>query len=261
MVSLTQENSYNSSQSTHNTSIVLDVSLSMNVLDGDDSQLSRLTVAKQSIQQILQNVPGKFGLTIFSWEAQRILPLTWDTQLFLTFLSGVNRENVSEGGTDISSAISNAIYDFVDDNSGSIVLFTDGGESDFSDIPQIRKRLQEKKLQLYIIGVGTEAWWYIINGRDVFGRTMYKTYNGQRVVAKLQESWLKNLAKQLDGIYYHVSDISDGMLFENISEHSPENTEFSETLFWSFLAFGFWVYFLWHICMHKYIFWYRVWKK
>gem|GEM_PF-5868884 len=68
----------------------------MNVWDGNSDEESRLKVVKQKITNIVSTLPHNFALTIFSGTPQRIIPLTSDNGLFLTFLSGVQRENVSE---------------------------------------------------------------------------------------------------------------------------------------------------------------------
>lgn len=242
-----------------NVSIVLDVSLSMNVLDGDREGNSRLGASKKKIQDIVTKIPGKVWLTIFSWSAERIIPHTSDKGLFITFLAWLDRENVSEGGTSIEIALENAILDFTDEKSGYIILFTDGGEHEWKNLSVIKKSLTRQNITPTIIWVGTQEGWYIPYSQDVFWRIHYKMYDGKKVVSSLWEKWLQSLAKQLWGKYYHISDNID---IESITDTTNISQKIgTRSIWWGYIAFALWLYFLIHIYIYKNIFWYKIWKK
>ena len=67
--------------------VMLDVSQSMLVYDMPD-QMQRLDTAKQLIRDLVMNFPqARWGLGIFAGEAQGVLPLTDDLDVFMTFLA------------------------------------------------------------------------------------------------------------------------------------------------------------------------------
>jgi hypothetical protein len=71
----------------YHTTFVLDVSLSMNTYDGNEQKQSRLSVAKNAIQDIIKSSTHEFGLTVFSGSPERVIPHTSGRGIFLTFLS------------------------------------------------------------------------------------------------------------------------------------------------------------------------------
>lgn len=259
-ISLNQQNPANTNNPFH-TTIVLDVSLSMNVLDGDMSSSTRLDASKRKIEEIVAYLPHDFWLTVFSGDAQRVIPHTADTSLFLTFLSGVDRENVSEGGTDILWALADASNDFLEENTWNIIVFTDGGEENLENIQEVWKELEEKGIQLFIVGVGSKQGGNIPYARDAFGRVLYKTYNWERVVSELNEKALQSLTRKLGWEYIHLPDLQNLSTFDTwVWGGNQSKFSFSQLLIVLSLASVFWMYFLAHIVIYKY---YNipVWKK
>jgi len=253
--SLTQ-GSYKNKDRWH-TTIVLDVSHSMNVTDWDKNGSSRLDVAKRKIQEIVSEVPHKYGLTVFSWSPQRIIPHTQDLGLFLTFLQWVDRGNVSQWGTDIELALQEATQDFIDENSGNIILFTDGWERASEDIADLRNVLKDTQVQVTIVGVGTKSWWPIVVGRDIFGRASYANENWTAVISRLWEANLKSLAKKIWGNYIHIDTFIPEQIWE--VSHNRSFYYFSwTTMRYVIGAFACWMYFLVFLYIHIHIW---IWRK
>ncbi|MDA9128996.1 VWA domain-containing protein [Candidatus Gracilibacteria bacterium] len=188
-----------------NIAFVLDVSESMQVRDMSGN--SRLEVAKQKILQTLQENPGaEFSLSIFAGESQRVLPFTQDISLIATFLSGIDSENLTKQGTEISLALEDALISFGTDKTGTLVMITDGADDSVLLETELRESLGEQNLDIKIVGVGTEDGGNILEGIDPFGRPIYKTYQGQLVVSNLNDFGLKVLAGDVGGKYYDISE-------------------------------------------------------
>lgn len=232
----------------YHTTFVLDVSLSMNTYDGNEQKQSRLSVAKNAIQDIIKSSTHEFGLTVFSGSPERVIPHTSGRGIFLTFLSWVDRRNVAEGGTNISLAIEEAILDFQTGESGNIIVLTDGGDEDIGGLESLSRVLSERNISLFIVWVGTESGDFVPQWVDDFGRIVYKLYKWQKVLSQLDVKGLNNLATKLWAEYYHVSEISRVDIWSDILDNSAVKS----SVWWSILlGFLFWLYFLWGLIYHK----------
>ncbi len=230
------------------TTFVLDVSLSMNTYDGNNQKQSRLTVAKDAIQEIIKGSTHEFGLTVFSGSPERIIPHTSDRGIFLTFLSWVDRRNVAEGGTNISLGIEEAILDFQTGESGKIIVFTDGGDEDIGRLEVLSIALSERNISLFIVWVGTESGDFVPQWVDDFGRIVYKLYKWQKILSQLDTKGLSELATRLWAEYLDISDIET----IDISSGSSNNSPLRSRVWWSILlGFLFWLYFLGGLIYHK----------
>lgn len=170
--------------------LVLDVSQSMNVRDIWGS--ARIDTAKQYIRELLSEyIWYNFSLNIFAWESQRVLPFTNDAWLIATFLQGLDSNNLTKQGSNIEIAFRDALDSFPDDASGSIVFFTDGDEDDINVSRDTLEALEKRRIDTYIVGIGTLEWWYIPTF-DTFNP--YKTYLWETVVVWLNREWLKKLS-------------------------------------------------------------------
>ena len=226
------ERTKNDEETHQSVAFVLDVSQSMKVedIDGD----SRLQRAKKYIAEMLQNSPGiEASLTVFAGDSMRILPFTQERDLFLTFLGEVDEHNVSKQGTRIDLALEDALQNFYEKKNGTIVLLSDGGDEKIMLSSTLKDTLQESNLDIYIVGVGTQKWWYIPTG-DIF--SPYKIYAGKPVISKLEEASLQDIADQVWWSYLSFQKIPD---FQSVSGASQLGVSF-----WIFAAFIFWGIFL-----------------
>ena len=175
---------------------VLDVSKSM--LVQDIWTQTRLAWAKQKIVEILSQYRGiSASLSIFAGESLRILPFTPDAGIFQTFLLSLGSDNLSKQGTNIDIALEDALKAFGDESTGTIIVLTDGDEDTIEIREQTKTLLEKQQVDIIIIGLGTQEWWYIIEGRDPFWQAMYKSYRGERVVARLNRDGLRKLARNI----------------------------------------------------------------
>lgn len=181
---------------------MLDVSQSMNVQDMQWN--TRLAAAKQKIfESMSQNIWYEFALSIFAGESQRVLPFTQDISLFVTFLRWIDSNNLMVQWTDINTALIDAVTNFNVDQSGNIIILTDGDEDKISLDTGIIEILGQQDIWISIIGIWTQEWWPIPSG-NIFNP--YKTYNWKRVQVWLNSWGLKTLAKKLWWKYYDFDD-------------------------------------------------------
>lgn len=172
--------------------ICLDVSSSMNTMDMDGE--SRLTVAKRSIIQLLNNLKGeRVSVVIFANEATTRLPLTMDYGAAKIFVQEIETEMITNQGTNIGAALEMAKLQFVDSESGHAVLvITDGEDHEQLWREQVRA-YAEKEIELSYFGIGTERGG-LIPLDPSNPNSGYKRSGGSAVVSRLDVNGLKRMA-------------------------------------------------------------------
>ena len=226
---------------------VLDVSKSMNVYDFEYEwqQVSRLQASKLAIQEIVQNnLQNRYWLVVFAWEAVSVSPLTYDRDIFLSFLSSVDYRNLWEQWTNLWDAYLSAIKRVESPESSLLVLISDGWDE---EVQWINNRTQ--KIQSSIYGIGTKNWWEIISWTDVFWRPQYETYNWERVIVWLNETNLKKLAREVNADYETINDFNDlDELTQTIASIETKDIEIgwqeSSKSYLRILSLVFWVVFM-----------------
>lgn len=198
---------------------VLDVSKSMNVADikWNNWNYMRLQFAKKAISDfVLNHQNNRYWLIIFAWDAKSSLPLTTDLNLFLTFLKNADYKNFENQWSSFSEAIKLAENRLLasDDKQKAVILFSDGGEDEDKISPKI-KDLISKNSKYFIIWVGSENWWKIILGQDVFWNFTFQKYNWADLIAKLNEKNLQKLAEITSWKYLKMEKIQDLEKIEN----------------------------------------------
>lgn len=212
----------NSTTTWTNIVFALDVSKSMNALDFNDwnSVFSRLIAAKNFIADFITKNPwNKYSLVVFAWDVERVLPFTTDADLFVTMLSAVDENNVTKQWTDLQDAIKNGYKNFnSDDNFWSLVLISDWGDEESINLNDL-KDLKNDKIKLLVVWVGSTSWANIPIWQDPFWQIMYKTYNGEKVVTKLNESSLKEVANYFSWEYYNLDKLSKTSNLESLLDN------------------------------------------
>ncbi len=139
--------------------VLLDVSLSMNAENPAPTRLER---ARQKIQSLLDKCPAdRFGLIAFAGEATVMCPLTLDHGYFRTILDAVSTDTLSVEGTDITTALQEALNVFEEDarrypeqdrDNRAVILISDG-EQTAGDAPAMARRIASYA-RIYTIGIG-----------------------------------------------------------------------------------------------------------
>ena len=244
-----------------NIAFVIDVSTSMNALDFVEWQISRLQMVKVIISDYIDAYPNnKYALDAFSWEAVKVLPFTTDTWIYETFLSWVGASSISQTWTDIQKALYSTVSHFTEDQGGwLIVLFTDGGDESIWDISELEDILKEKNIQVLIVWIWSKTWNHIPVWTDFFGRVVYKTYQWQKVVTRLNSSELSSLAKEVwkyieitqqedrKELYKQIESTAEKISFDINTEHRQ-----NFSIVFVFVATVFWILFLVGILLSKY---------
>ena len=143
----------------HDLLFVLDVSESMLAEVPEPNRLER---AKQKIDSIVERSPGnRYGLIVFSGEAELMCPLTLDQGYFRTVLSAVDTDSISLEGTDLSLALERAIEVYTDQieltgesisGAQAIILVSDGEQLEGDGVRLAKEA--GKLARVHVIGVG-----------------------------------------------------------------------------------------------------------
>lgn len=194
----------------------LDVSESMNATDREiqGNQTNRLTLAKNMIQTYVQENPqNRYGLVIFAGEAFVSTPLTLDEHAFLTFLEGIDTNDVAHQGTNLAEALKASIERFhaqdADKRGKAIILMSDGGEEENGNYQNFTHIAKQEGIIVYTIGIGGTKPVPIPEGVDLFGHQSFKTYQGETVLTKLNEKPLQTIANMTQGTYHRADSTQD----------------------------------------------------
>lgn len=251
---------------------VLDVSKSMKALDFNilKKEISRLDYAKRFISDFIVNYrENNYWLNIFAWEILEVLPLTSDISLFNTVLSWITSENLSKNWTDVYSAIESSLSFFdSDNNSGLIVILSDGWDDEkLWNFDKIDALLKEKNLSLAVVWIWNKQGSYIPTWIDVFWKISYKTYKGKKVLTKLNEIGLRNLASDLSWKYYTLDKNSSLNEIQNNINSSIEKIIITKDIlsrqnlerYFIFLSFICFLLYLFYPFLNKINL--KIWKK
>lgn len=190
--------------------ILIDTSKSMLAEDIKPNRLSR---AQKIIEGIIDQLDGdRIGIIPYSSSAYIQMPLTDDYDLARMFLDVIDTDMIGGGGTNAGSAISLAGASF-EKASGSdrvIIILSDGEEYNTNSV-DVLKGLQDEKMKVYTIGIGTEKGSLIpvYDTSDKVRIDYKKDSNGEYVSSRLNSEALKELAAFGNGAYYQASVTGD----------------------------------------------------
>ena len=219
--------------------MALDVSTSMLAMD---LKPNRLEAAKAVAQDFVkQRINDRIGIVVFAGESFTQCPLTTDHKVLVNLFGDI-KTGLIKDGTAIGMGLATSVNRIKDSEAKSkvIILLTDGvnNQGDISPITaaEIAKTFG---IRVYTIGVGTmgEAP-YPVN--TPFGQQV------QNMEVKIDETTLKQIAKDTDGAYFRATDNSQ--LAEiyldidklekskiDVQEFRSENEEF---LFFALIGLG-----------------------
>ena len=178
--------------------ICLDVSNSMNTKDADGA--SRLEASKRALGQLVNKLSGeRIGICVFAGSAFVQLPLTMDYHAAKLFVQEIETDMVSSQGTNINEAlkVSNEMFTKLKTSKG-IFMLTDG-EDHIGLEDSILGVLRDKKVEISILGIGSENGGPVPIDTKRPGLGYKKNTNGEQVISKLNQGFIKSLAEQLNG--------------------------------------------------------------
>ncbi|MFC1453960.1 VWA domain-containing protein [Verrucomicrobiota bacterium] len=199
--------------------IALDVSRSMLARDVHPNRLLR---AKADIQDLLRELRGdRVALIAFRGHAVQLCPLTTDYSFLEQILDGVTVESAPGGETNIGDAIDKALAAFETDEGAhrAMILISDG-EDLAGQAKASAERAKSKGIVIFTVGLGDPK------GATIPGATKKEpvmTYQGKKVISKLQHETLKEIADITGGAYVPVgvANVKLGRLY---SEHLSKIT-------------------------------------
>lgn len=176
--------------------LLADVSSSMLAQDIKPSRLQR---EKRKVRDLLQMLSGdRIGLIAFAGRSFLLSPLTADYGTLERYIEELGPETIPVQGTDVAGAIQLALRALPEgDEAGkAILLFTDG-EDHGEQMAKIQKELQERKVRVFILGIGTPEGAPVPDPAGGFKSNL----EGGTVVSKLEEGFLQKLALETGGAY------------------------------------------------------------
>jgi len=190
--------------------IAVDVSKSMLTRDVTPNRLER---TKLAVKDLVKDLNGdRVGLIAFSGSAFLMCPLTGDYNGFLLSLNDLGVESIPRGGTNISSAIAEAIKAYGDKGQPykTVVLVTDGEDQE-GDALAAARRAKDKGIAIYTVGIGTQEG-DLIRVQDDQGQSGFlKDAQGNFVKSRLNENLLQQIAYVTGGAYVRSSGAQFGL--------------------------------------------------
>jgi Ca-activated chloride channel family protein len=192
--------------------ILIAVDCSKSMLS-EDVKPNRLERAKLALADFADHLPdNRLGLIAFAGDAFLQCPLTLDHDAFQTAVSELDTDTIPRPGTDIATAIDQAVDALKSqpNNLKFLILITDG--EDFEGrVLDAAKNAAQSGLKIYTIGVGTPNG-SLIPEQDNSGAIVYhQDANGQQVVSKLDEGTLQQIASITGGAYAQLGQQGQGL--------------------------------------------------
>ena len=179
--------------SNQKTLILIDTSASMFVEDVRPNRFEKaLLLVKHYVKK---SIGQKISIAVFSDFQKTIVPFTDDIDLIEARIDSLKDLNLNRGGTSLSLAIQEGVQNFQvaeGGSTGNILVFTDAEETDGGidlTIPET--------MSVGIVGIGTRKGGPVPmrNDRGEFIRN--KTFQGELVVSKLDETFLKKFGEDI----------------------------------------------------------------
>jgi Ca-activated chloride channel homolog len=192
--------------------IVFAIDVSRSML-AEDISPNRLERTKMAVTAIIDRLAGdRTGLVAFAGQAFLQCPLTSDYNGFRVVLSDLDINTIPVGGTKISDAIRESIRAFEPGQTRYrvIILISDGEEHEGDAIDAAKQAAQEN-IRIFCIGVGSPSGAYLPITDKNKKRELIKDNQGQRVVSRLNENLLKEVAFLTGGSYIRSSTIDFGL--------------------------------------------------
>ncbi len=206
--------------------IAVDVSKSMLTQDVTPNRLQR---TKLAIKDLVKKLKGdRVGIIAFAGDAFLVCPLTIDYNGFLMGMSDLDADTIPRGGTNISSAIEEAVKTYGDKNQPYkvLVLVTDGEDLE-GDVLKIARKAKDKGIRIFTVGIGTQEGDLIRSGTAA--SEFLKDSEGNYVKSQLNENLLQQIAYITGGAYVRSSGAQFGLdyLYERqlapIEKHEIEH--------------------------------------
>ncbi|PYE83461.1 Ca-activated chloride channel family protein [Winogradskyella epiphytica] len=190
--------------------IVFAVDVSKSML-AEDIAPNRLEKSKQLVTQVINSlVSDRVGIIAYAGAAFPQLPITTDYASAKMFLQNMNTDMLSSQGTAISEAIqlSKTYFDDETQNNRVLIIISDGEDHDGNAV-DVAEEASEEGIRILTIGVGQTKGGPIPIKRNGVVLNYMKDKDGETVITRLDETTLKNIAKEANGIYMNGSNTAE----------------------------------------------------
>lgn len=222
----------------------IDVSKSMLA---EDIAPNRLEKSKQLVTQIVNSlVSDRVGIIAYAGKAFPQLPITTDYASAKMFLQNMNTDMLSSQGTAISEAIqlSKTYYDNDAQSNRVLIIISDGEDHD-GEALDVAEEAAEQGIRILTIGVGDAKGGPIPIKRNGVILNYKKDNQGETVITRLDETTLKGIAAEANGVYINGRNTSEvvNIIKEELDKmdkqefESKQIADFKDQFQW-FLAFG-----------------------
>ena len=196
--------------------VIVDISPSMAAADISPSRLARVKRELHDFTRLLSD--DRVGLVAFSANAYRMVPLTNDYDAFLRFVDLLDPSLTALPGSNLTRALEVAqqLLSASVERSRAMVLISDGEFHD-TDTLATARRLGNKHIPLFVIGVGTAGGGPVPDNDGHFIR-----YQDQVVISRLDRDGLQTLAKAGHGAYFDM--LEDDGEWRALLAHLRERT-------------------------------------
>jgi Ca-activated chloride channel family protein len=184
--------------------IALDISSSMYA---EDVEPNRIEVAKRGMSSLVSHLfDHRIAVVGFAGDAFVHCPLTLDHSALVMFLDFLRPGLVSEQGTDVARAIVESLRALEASDKGKSILLVTDGEDHGKGLGEAIDRARERRVRIFVVGVGTEAG-EPIPLKDAQGNVLdYKRdAGGDVVVSKMDLGLLRRVARDTGGDAYVLS--------------------------------------------------------
>jgi Ca-activated chloride channel family protein len=190
--------------------LVVDTSKSMLT---EDVKPNRLERTKLAVKDLIKKLKGdRIGLVAFAGDAFMMCPLTSDYGGFLLSMNDLDTTILPRGGTNVGGALEEALrgYDKTPAKFKAVILVTDGDNLE-GDPLSVVKKLKEKGIKVFCVGVGTQEG-DMVRYRDDQGQLqLLKDEQGNFVKSRLNENLLQRIAYETGGAYVRSSGAEFGL--------------------------------------------------
>ncbi len=205
--------------------ILLAVDTSKSMLT-QDVKPNRFERTKLAVRDLVKRLKGdRVGLIAFAGDAFAACPLTNDYAGFLLTLEDVNISTIPRGGTNLSSAIREAVDLYKDSKvkDKAVVILTDGEDLEGDSLAEAAKA-KEAGIKIYTVGIGTQDG-ELIQIEDASGKKVFlKDQQNNFVKSRLNEALLEKMALSTGGLYVRASgaEFGLGLIYDQALSHFEE---------------------------------------
>lgn len=226
--------------------IVFAVDVSKSML-AEDIAPNRLEKSKQLVTQIVNSlVSDRVGIIAYAATAFPQLPITTDYASAKMFLQNMNTDMLSSQGTAINEAIqlSTTYFDNEEQTNRVLIIISDGEDHDGDAIAAAADAFKQG-IRILTIGVGDVKGGPIPIKRNGVVLNYMKDRQGETVITRMDESTLKNIAAEANGVYVNGRNTTEVVntikaeidKMDKQEFESKQISDFKDQFQW-FLAFG-----------------------